>query len=47
MNWRCAIEVVPDYTEGVFYYEDDIPDDLRDAARQVERDRMKHFSCEG
>ncbi len=38
-----AIEVVPDYTEGVFYYEDDIPEDLRDAARQVERNRMKQF----
>ena len=36
-----AIEVVPDYNEGVFYYEDDIPEELRDAARQVERDRMK------
>ena len=38
-----AIEVVPDYTEGVFYYEDDIPEDLRDVARQVERERMKQF----
>ena len=38
-----AIEVVPDCSEGIFYYEDDIPEGLRDAARQVERDRMKQF----
>ena len=41
-----AIEVVPVYTEGVFYYEDDIPEDLRDAARQVERERSHDaFTC--